>query len=647
MSRVFPGPVQMGSSWFLNLWKIIKLLIQRIASIFIKLCDLSAESPRDEKINKLPKIYKLPAIAIWEVNDGSTQAFDSLKRQTLDGYQIIVVTIDAEQDLLKFNTPVNVVNPQKSELKKVFTTLNIDVIIIIRNDINIFPSTLEKLYMAKFYRPELPALSLMGLNEKEAPEDISNFEELVFSSEKVHPFSPLAVSPKFIDSLPDDDILWEDIELVAEKLNIKSIPEISYLTDKLIDLTPHKSCMIGPLSFQKKMTIPSLDFSAIAPNFPDGETVLAVIPWLPIGGAEKHLYYLLKEFRSMGYRIVIVCTEVMDYRMGDQTFIFLREITPYIYHLNYLLPVQYWRDFLESMIQKLDIGKIFMQGSRFMYKILPDLKSRFPELFVVDQLFNADFELGHIAANCKLHQYIDLTFGVTEKVKTELKKRIDTDKVYIIHTGIDADEKFISKYNSEEARKRLSLPSDRTIVSFVGRFSPEKNPFVFLEIARAFGNNTGDPYFLMVGFGPLLEELEEELLRRPINNLKFCNFHKEVKDVHVAYAATDIMINCSLTEALSLVLTESMAHGVALVVRDVGDQSLLVQKGKNGFLCNFPDPEEYIEYIKKILSTDDFVDNAKSVSRLIVKDFSYEKMIEKYRRVLAGYWDKSEKSILN
>jgi len=633
---------QRGSMPFRKFFRFLKKIKNKITGRHRELHKGRAEPAEESRIQRQSEISNVALVFIWDTGESSEKAFDPLFLQIPAGYQIIFVTPKSREDLSEFDDAVKVVQPLKTELQEALRTFRAKLAIIIRDDIELFPLTLEKLFMAKFYRQELPAVAIMGLHEEAARGDFIDFTELVSTSENVRSLSPLAVSPEFIDDLPDGPLSWEDLVLLRDILHVPALPEVSYITHNALPLFPVEFRMIDRQPFQQRINKLPLDFVAMAPHFPEHETVLVVTAWLPLGGAEKHLYYVLKEFRAMGYQIVIVCTEIMDFRMGDQSFRFFKDITPYIYHLDHTLPAQYWQDFLESLIRKMKTRKIFLQGSNFLYNILPDLKSRFPELFVVDQLFSADFELGHIASNCKMHQHIDLTFGVTEKVKTELKKRINTDRVFTIHTGIEVDEQFIGRYQAIESKRKLDLPLDRPIVSYIGRFSPEKNPFTFLEVARSFYNGPQEPYFLMVGLGPLLEELQENIRHSPMDNLKFYNFHKGVKDVHVAYAATDVIVNCSYTEALSLVLIESMAHGVALIIRDIGDQALVVHPGENGFLCKSTDPEEYVMFLKKVIETDGFLDDAKRISRAIVKDFSHEKMIEKYREVFKRYWGLSK-----
>ncbi len=632
---------QRSSMPFRKLFRLIKKLKNKIAAWHMVLHEERVEPAEKTLIQSQTEISKLPLIFVWDTGGISAVAFDSLLQQTLAGCQILFVTSRSKEDLSEFDAAIKVVQPLKNELQAALRTFGADLAINIRNDIKLFPLTLQKLYMAKFYRQDLPVVAIVGLHEEAAWRDNIDFEEMVFASDKVQSFSPLAVSPEFIADLPDGPLSWEDLVLASEFQEVSVLPEISYITYHVYKLFPMTFRMIERQPFQQRINRPPLDFTAIAPHLPENETVLVVTAWLPLGGAEKHLYYVLKEFRAMGYQIVIVCTEIMDFRMGDQSFRFFKDITPYIYHLDHTLPIQYWQRFLESLICKINIRKIFIQGSRFMYQILPDLKSRFPELFVIDQLFNADFKLGHIAWNCKVHPYIDLTFGAVEEVKNELEKRFPSDSVFTIHSGVEVNEKFIGRYRAIEARRKLNLPMDRIIVSFIGRISSEKNPFTFLKIARSFGNEARDPYFLMVGHGPLLNDLQEEIYRRPPSNLRFYSF---LEDLHDAYAATDVVINCSHTEALPLSLIESMAHGVALIVRNVGDQSLLVHPGENGFLCESADPEEYVMFLKKVMETNGFLENAKRISWLIVKDFSREKMIEKYRQVFEQCWSTSEGS---
>ena len=90
-------------------------------------------------------------------------------------------------------------------------------------------------------------------------------------------------------------------------------------------------------------------------------------------------------------------------------------------------------------------------------------------------------------------------------------------------------------------------------------------------------------YLLVVGDGPE-REIYEALV--PPDFLERVIFLGQRTDVSELLCSTDVFIQYSTSEGLSLSILEAMAHGVACIVSDVGGNSELIQSGQSGFLVD-------------------------------------------------------------
>ncbi len=111
-------------------------------------------------------------------------------------------------------------------------------------------------------------------------------------------------------------------------------------------------------------------------------------------------------------------------------------------------------------------------------------------------------------------------------------------------------------------------------VGFVGRFSPEKGPDLFCEIAR---RTPPDVAFEMFGDGPLRAGLEQAFGDR-------VRFHGLVSDPSTIWPRLGLLLMPSRAEGLPLAAIEAMAAGVPVAAARVGALPDVIQAGENGWL---------------------------------------------------------------
>lgn len=131
-------------------------------------------------------------------------------------------------------------------------------------------------------------------------------------------------------------------------------------------------------------------------------------------------------------------------------------------------------------------------------------------------------------------------------------------------------------------REALGIPADAPLVGFVGRLSPEKGPSVFVRSVLLLHGRVPDAHFVMVGEGPLEAELRELAARFGLQQrLHFAGLWR---DMPAVYAALDLVVSSSNSEAMPLALMEAMASGLPVVATRVGGVPDLVEHGETGWL---------------------------------------------------------------
>jgi O-antigen biosynthesis protein len=361
-------------------------------------------------------------------------------------------------------------------------------------------------------------------------------------------------------------------------------------------------------------------------------SLLILVPWLQIGGAETVLYQVMSGLQQL-FRFYLFTTLPDKNEWHDRFY----QLTKNIYHLPNFLPEYAWEDFLVNFIHTRDIQQVLISHSEFGYSILPKLKESFPNVRTVNLLHN-DSDLGFFRHSVQYDSYLDLHIVVNELIKQKLHAmgKVDLAKVYTIYNAIDEEKVFNpALYQPEKVRERWQLPPGKKVVTYIGRLSREKQPDHFLRLASKLKHRS-DLFFLLVGDGPLRDIVEAEI--KQLGLQEHLRWYKMVSPEQIPeiLAGTDLMVLTSEVEGFPMVVLETLAMGVPVISYDVGDVRSVVQSGVNGFIIPPQQHELLVQKVSEVLSDESMLEGLRKRARvvLIERDFTLERMIKQYQEVL-------------
>jgi len=194
------------------------------------------------------------------------------------------------------------------------------------------------------------------------------------------------------------------------------------------------------------------------------------------------------------------------------------------------------------------------------------------------------------------HRLICQTIFVSSQVyeKALESNLVSKEKSIVIHNGIDPR---ISSHfvNHEQKRKTVGAREDIIVLCCVARLDVQKGIDLLIK-AASYLLEEGETFEVwMVGDGP-----EEISLRSLAENMKVNSvfrFLGERDDVFELLLSSDIFVLPSRYEGMSYSILEAMSVGLPCVVTAVGENSKLIQSGKNGFLVL---PEDAISLSKSL-----------------------------------------------
>ncbi len=169
-------------------------------------------------------------------------------------------------------------------------------------------------------------------------------------------------------------------------------------------------------------------------------------------------------------------------------------------------------------------------------------------------------------------------------------------------------------------------------IIFAGRFMEQKNP---IQVIRVLSKISDLPWnCVMLGDGPLRQEIEEEITRNNLTDRITLPGWLTPVEVLGWFRESDILFMPSLSEGLPVVGVQAMAMGVAMVASETGGFIDLVKPGINGYLAKPYESDKFIDALRKYLEDYELLLEARKQSLEIVRGFDLDLIVIKYEEIL-------------
>jgi glycosyltransferase involved in cell wall biosynthesis len=133
-----------------------------------------------------------------------------------------------------------------------------------------------------------------------------------------------------------------------------------------------------------------------------------------------------------------------------------------------------------------------------------------------------------------------------------------------------------------EARRRLGLSADESVIGWVGRFVPQKDPRTLVAALNQVLAERPGVRAVLVGDGPMRVDVEAELARH--GNARRVIFTGVRGDARSLYPAFDVVMHVSRWEGQPLVVQEAIAERVPVVATDAEGVKELIVEGMTGYV---------------------------------------------------------------
>lgn len=137
-------------------------------------------------------------------------------------------------------------------------------------------------------------------------------------------------------------------------------------------------------------------------------------------------------------------------------------------------------------------------------------------------------------------------------------------------------------------------------ILFVGRlYDKTKGLGKLIDILKSLKNKTNDFRVTIVGDGPDMDKLSKSIVDNKLSNHVF--LVGSTSNIEEYYQKNSIVVVPSLVEGFGLVITEAMEFGIPIVSFSTEGPSELIENGKNGYLIENYNTEEFSEKLYMLL----------------------------------------------
>lgn len=328
---------------------------------------------------------------------------------------------------------------------------------------------------------------------------------------------------------------------------------------------------------------------------PPPQNVIILLPILHVGGTEVQTLSVIRVLAEVGYRITVCCYYefdehvVVQFEQAGACIVllrmqrsegllalllrlrkFFREEQPDIVHVQYLAPglipiIAARLAGVKTVLATVHIAGTVAYGRKA--KLLLRLAARLCTSFI-----------------CVSRGVEQFWFGDSMVL---VPGKIDRDRRHVtIYNAVDCDriKAVVTATDSRLLHRELEIRPESQVIGIVGRLAEQKGHAFLLDAFKEVVTQFPYAILLIVGDGPLRQQLEEQAHRLGVDSSIRWMGSQRQEDVFRFYAVMNIFAMPSLFEGFGLTAAEAMAAGLPVVASDVDGLAEVVADGETGLL---------------------------------------------------------------
>lgn len=361
--------------------------------------------------------------------------------------------------------------------------------------------------------------------------------------------------------------------------------------------------------------------------------ILYIVPYLSIGGTEKHVLDLVSGF-SADNEIFLLAPP------GETLELFQAEkLTYYPFPRLDKKPLQGLRKFfsqLKKILRANSIDLIHIHGAPELILLVKLVTRKIPVIFTLHGFHGPrkDWDYWGCARTC--NRFAAQVIAVAEVEEEILKARgLKPELIRTIHNGVPDPQKL----SFEKPANLANIPVECLLIGAIARLETTKGINFLLDAFAQLANRFAQIHLIIVGSGSKERELVDQAERLQISSqVTFAGYQQNVHDYLHYY---DIFAIPSLHEAHPLVLMEGMGHAKPIVATTVGGIPEVIVEGENGLLVPPADATALVEALERLVTEDDLRQGLGVAARATYeRDFTVDRMLRETAELYTNLLDK-------
>ena len=211
--------------------------------------------------------------------------------------------------------------------------------------------------------------------------------------------------------------------------------------------------------------------------------------------------------------------------------------------------------------------------------------------------------------------------------------------IEIVKSGTDTDVFIPVELDKSKLLKKYKIPvSERPVVFFGGRMTPQKGIDTLIRAAKIYNKSDINPITILAGDGSLREAHEELAKKLDIKDIYFIGnqTHRQMVDL---FNLGDIAVLPSNFEPFGLVAVEALACGTPVIAGNIGGFKTIVNERVGDKI----EPGDHKELAKKIihfLENDFKTNNKQQILDYVRKNYSWKNTVKNIRDIYVDVYNK-------
>lgn len=188
------------------------------------------------------------------------------------------------------------------------------------------------------------------------------------------------------------------------------------------------------------------------------------------------------------------------------------------------------------------------------------------------------------------------TVAITSYARAQLYRWVDYSawhKVKVVHCGLE---------DAFYETAAVPVPDTRRLVC-IGRLSEQKGQLLLVRAAKALADGGYDPQIVLVGAGPMREQIERLVARLGLEGRVTLTGAVPTEDLKRHIQEARALVLPSFAEGLPMVIMEAMGLRRPVLTTYVAGIPELVIPGENGWLVPAGSVDALVDGVKQVLDT--------------------------------------------